>query len=97
MFDYADEATRHLPEKSWLRQQVEMFPTDVVLRSLRPAQRDVLELLCTGRTTKEIAEMRHRNVGTVKNTVTDIFRAFRVRNRTELLNELLRRGLIKSA
>jgi DNA-binding CsgD family transcriptional regulator len=97
LFQYADETTRHLPAQSWLRRQVERLPTDVVLSSLKPAQRDVLELLCTGRTTREIAEIRGRHIGTIKNTVTGIFRAFRVRNRTELLNELLKRGILKSA
>jgi DNA-binding CsgD family transcriptional regulator len=97
LFQYADETTRHLPAQSWLRRQVERLPTDLVLRSLKPTQRDVLELLCTGMTTREIAEMRGRHIGTIKNTVTGVFRAFHVRNRIELLNELLRRGLLKSA
>lgn len=97
LFDYADGATRHLPERSWLRQQVESIPTDVAVRALQPAQRDVLQLLCTGKTIDEIAHARNRSSKTIANAVTGIYRAFNVRNRAELFNELLRRGIIKPA
>lgn len=97
MFEYADEATRHLPERSWLRQQVARVPTDIVLRGLQPAQRDVLKLLCAGKTTDEIAQERGVSPGHVKNIVSNIYKAFRVRNRAELLSELLRRGVLKPA
>ena len=97
LFDYADKTTRHLPARSWLRQQVESIPTDVIVRGLQPAQRDVLHLLCTGMTVEEIAASRNRSPKTIANTVTAIYRAFTVRNRAELLNELLRRGIIKPA
>lgn len=97
MFDYADQATCHLPAQSWLRQQVARVPTDMVLRSLQPAQRDVLQLLCTGKMTDEIAAARGVSAGHVKNTVSDIYKAFRVRNRAELLSELLKRGVLKPA
>jgi len=97
LFEYARETTRHLPPQSWLRLQVDRLPTDLILRSLRPSQRDVLRLLCRGRTISEIAEARGRSSKTIKNTVTEIYRAFRVRNRTELINEFLRRGIIQTA
>ncbi|MEA2665767.1 MAG: Bacterial regulatory protein luxR family [Candidatus Eremiobacteraeota bacterium] len=97
MFEYAAEATRHLPERSWLRQQSARVPTDIVLRGLQPAQRDVLKLLCAGRMIDEIAQERGVTSGHVKNTVSDIYKAFRVRNRAELLSELLRRGVLKPA
>lgn len=97
LFDYADKTTRHLPARSWLRQQVESIPTDVVVRGLQPAQRDVLHLLCAGMTVEEIAASRKRSPKTIANTVTAIFRAFNVRNRADLLHELLRRGVIKLA
>jgi DNA-binding CsgD family transcriptional regulator len=95
LFDYADQTTRHLPAGSWLRQQVESIPTDIIVRALQPAQRDVLQLLCTGMTVEEIAASRKRSPKTIANTVTAVYRAFNVRNRAELLNELLRRGIIK--
>ncbi len=97
LFDYADKTTRHLPARSWLRQQVDSAPTDVIVRALQPAQRDVLRLLCTGMTVEEIAASRKRSPKTIANTVTALYRAFSVRNRAELLNELLRRGIIKPA
>jgi DNA-binding CsgD family transcriptional regulator len=97
LFDYADRTTRHLPARSWLRQQVENIPTDVVVRRLSPSRRDVLHLLCQGLTVEEIAAKRGRSAKTIANTVTVIYRAFNVRNRAELLTELLRRGVIKPA
>ncbi|HEV2741311.1 MAG TPA: helix-turn-helix domain-containing protein [Candidatus Elarobacter sp.] len=97
LFDYADRTTRHLPARSWLRQQVESIPTDVVVRGLSPSRRDVLHLLCLGMTVEEIAAKRGRSPKTIANTVTVIYRAFNVRNRAELLTELLRRGVIKPA
>jgi DNA-binding CsgD family transcriptional regulator/tetratricopeptide (TPR) repeat protein len=96
LFEYADETTRHLPEQSWLRRQVQKMPTDVVLLSLTPTQRDVLDLLCAGKTVEEIARTRDRSVKTIHATVTAIYKAFRVRNRTELLNELLTRRILQS-
>ena len=95
LFDYADKATRHLAPRSWLRQQVESLPTDVILRRLSAARREVLHLLCRGFTVPEIATLRGRSSKTVANTVTEVYRAFKVRNRAELLTELLRRGIIR--
>ena len=97
LFEYADTTTRHLPERSWLRQQVANLPTDIIVRGLSAARRDILQLLCRGFTIPEIAAHRERSRKTIANTVTEVYRAFNVRNRTELLNELLRRGILKSA
>jgi DNA-binding CsgD family transcriptional regulator len=97
LFEYADFTTRHLPVRSWLRQQVQNLPTDIIVRGLSAARREVLQLLCKGLTVPEIAASRGRSRKTIANTVTDVYRAFNVRNRTELLNELLRRGIIKPA
>ncbi len=95
LFDYADRTTRHLPPRSWLRQQVALLPTDMILRQLSRARRDVLQGLCEGLTVAEIARRRGRSPKTVANTATELYRAFRVRNRAELLSELLRRGVIR--
>lgn len=95
LFDYADRTTRHLSPRSWLRQQVALLPTDMVLRQLSRARRDVLQGLCEGLTVAEIAHRRGRSPKTVANTATELYRAFRVRNRAELLSELLRRGVIR--
>jgi len=76
---------------------VENIPTDVIVRGLSRARRDVLHLLCKGLTVDEIAAQRGRSPKTIANTVTDLYRAFNVRNRAELLRELLRRGVIKPA
>jgi DNA-binding CsgD family transcriptional regulator len=97
LFEYADLTTRHLPPQSWLRQQVENLPTDIIIRGLSAARREVLQHLCKGLTIDQIAATRGRSPKTVANTVTEVYRAFNVRNRAELLNELLRRGIIKPA
>jgi DNA-binding CsgD family transcriptional regulator len=97
LFEYADVTTRHLPARSWLRQQVENLPTDIIVRGLSTARREVLRFLCKGLTIDEIAAQRRRSPKTIANAVTDVYRAFNVRNRAELLNELLRRGIIKPA
>jgi DNA-binding CsgD family transcriptional regulator len=97
LFEYADFTTRHLPAGSWLRQQVQNLPTDIIVRRLSAARRDVLHLLCKGLTVPEIAASRGRSRKTIANTVTEVYRAFNVRNRAELLNELLHRGIIKPA
>lgn len=96
LFEYADLTTRHLPARSWLRQQVASLPTDIIVRGLSAARRDVLQLLCRGLSIPEIAAQRDRSRKTIANTVTEVYRAFNVRNRNELLNELLRRGIIKT-
>jgi DNA-binding CsgD family transcriptional regulator len=97
LFAYADEVTRHLPQRSWLRQQVQRAPTDQIIKSLRPAQRDVLHLLCVGKSIEEVAENRARSIKTIEATMTEIYKAFNVRSRVELLHELLRRGILKPA
>lgn len=97
LFEYADATTRHLPPRSWLRQQVASLPTDIIVRGLSAARRDVLHLLCKGFTVPEIAAHRERSRKTIANTVTEVYRAFNVRNRAELLYELLHRGIVKPA
>jgi DNA-binding NarL/FixJ family response regulator len=57
----------------------------------------ILQLLCKGLTVPEIAAARRRSRKMIWNTVSDLYRAFNVRNRTELLNELLHREIIKTA
>ena len=55
---------------------------------LTPAQRQVFEALCEGASTLAIAKRLGRSPHTVRNHISDIFEAFGVRSRAELLARL---------
>ncbi len=59
--------------------------------NLAPKQRLVLEEICKGKTTRQIAEDLHRSRHTISNHVKVIFKAFAVRSRSALVAEALRR------
>src|ERR1700729_543882 len=61
--------------------------------NLAPKQRLVLEEICKGKTTRQIAEDLHRSRHTINNHVKVIFKAFAVRSRSALVAEALRRHL----
>lgn len=56
---------------------------------LTPRQKEVLHLLLSGRTNKEIAELLCISCHTVRDHVSVLLRKGRVRNRTELLSSPL--------
>ena len=93
-YQYVTDETRSLSGDYWVRRAMarrERFFMDPVARRLTAAQREVLDLICQGRTNAEIARDRDRAVTTVKHTVTGLFDAFRVRNRAELIITAQRR------
>jgi DNA-binding CsgD family transcriptional regulator len=53
---------------------------------LTPREREIVELICTGRTNREIAERLFISLATVKDHNYHIFRKTGVRNRVELVN-----------
>jgi DNA-binding NarL/FixJ family response regulator len=61
--------------------------------SLAPMQRLVLEEICKGKTTRQIAEGLHRSKHTISNHVKVIFKAFAVRSRSALVAEALHKQL----
>lgn len=62
-----------------------------VVATLTRSQREVVFLICTGKTNKEIAELRSVTEQTVKNAITkSIFPAFGVSSRAALLGQFLR-------
>ena len=56
----------------------------VEAEALTPAERAVLDLLCEGRTNREIAEARGRSVNTVAKQVRGVLRKLGVSDRIEL-------------
>jgi DNA-binding NarL/FixJ family response regulator len=63
---------------------------------LTPRQREVLRLVCEGRTHKEIAVLLHIATKTVEFHKTAIMRELRLRNSADLIRYALTHGLIAS-
>ncbi len=98
LFEYVDHALRKLTHASPLRERARrMNPAcaDPTVGALRPSERAILELLCAGKTTLEIAAARRRSKQTIRNTVSRILRAFEVGDRAALLRECVRRGIAR--
>lgn len=58
----------------------------ISLLSLR--ERDVFKLIIEGKSNKEIADILHINIGTVKNHITCIYRKVDVNKRIDIINKL---------
>jgi DNA-binding CsgD family transcriptional regulator/tetratricopeptide (TPR) repeat protein len=97
LFEYVDRTVRKLSPASALRARARRQNptlTDPVVSDLSRTERTVLQLLCDGKSTVEIAEARGRSKQTIRNTISRILTAFEVPDRPALLRECLRRGLI---
>jgi len=88
---YASAATRALPARSMLRMNVARD----IARSIRvtAVQREVIALICQGKSNPEIARLRKRSLHTVRNLVARLFELFEVQSREQLAVECVRRGL----
>jgi DNA-binding NarL/FixJ family response regulator len=64
----------------------------LAVATLSPAERDVLALLASGRSNKEIAEARGVGVPAVRSQITAIYRKLRVETRTEAVALFARHG-----
>ena len=53
-------------------------------------------MMCEGKSTVQIADVRGRSPQTIRNTVSRILTAFGVADRSALLRECVRRGIIAS-
>ena len=91
MLAYADRATRHLLPRSWMRRDVEMLKSRGA--KLTDVQREVLALICRGKSNPESARLRNRSLHTVRNLVARLFEIFEVKSREELAVECVRRGI----
>jgi len=88
---YADAATAHLSPSSWMRLQIEARKAPQV--RLTALQREVLALICEGKSNPDIARARNRSLHTVRNMVARLFEIFEVKSRERLAVECVRRGL----
>jgi DNA-binding CsgD family transcriptional regulator len=91
MLAYADRVTADLPPQSWLRREVDAIKQRRT--GLTNVQREVLALICQGKSNPEIARLRDRSLHTVRNLVARLFEIFEVKSREELAVECVRRGI----
>ncbi len=88
---FADVQTRRLPAQSWLRREATAVNEPTL--SLTDVQREVLALICQGKSNPDIARLRKRSLHTIRNLVARLFVVFSVSSREELAVECVRRGL----
>jgi ATP/maltotriose-dependent transcriptional regulator MalT len=88
---YAEIHTRRLSAQSWLRREAHAA-NERALR-LTTVQREVLALICQGKSNPDIAAARKRSLHTIRNLVARLFVIFAVSSREELAVECVRRGL----
>jgi DNA-binding CsgD family transcriptional regulator len=96
LLDYVDRTLRKVSDHSPLRERARRHNPllkDPVVAQLSPIERTVLEMVCEGKSTAEIADARERSKQTIRNTVSRILTAFEVADRSALLRECLRRGI----
>jgi DNA-binding CsgD family transcriptional regulator len=92
---YASAATKALPPHSMLRLSVAQQIASAV--RLTAVQREVIALICQGKSNPEIARLRKRSLHTVRNLVARLFELFEVQSREQLAVECVRRGLYTPA
>jgi DNA-binding CsgD family transcriptional regulator len=88
---YADVNTRRLSAQSWLRREARAVNEPAL--NLTGVQREVLALICQGKSNPDIARSRKRSLHTIRNLVARLFVIFAVSSREELAVECVRRGL----
>lgn len=77
------------------RKRAQDREAQLVIRSLTPREREVLQTLAEGLSDKEIAERMYVSVGTVRNHVVHIFGKLGVSSRLQALVFALRHGLVR--
>ncbi len=96
LLEYVDRTLCKLSARSPLRDRARRHNptlTDPAVSELSLTERAVLQLVCAGKSTAEIAALRGRSKQTVRNTVSRILTAFDVPDRPALLRECARRGI----
>jgi len=83
------DTLREIP-KSWLRREASRLTENAAspLAQLSKAERRVLEKICEGSTSKQIAEELDRSASTVRNQTISIFRKFGVSTRSALVAQV---------
>jgi DNA-binding CsgD family transcriptional regulator len=88
---YANVQTRHLSPRSWMRVEAKKLKAGTL--RLTTVQREVLGLICQGKSNPDIARLRKRSLHTIRNLIARLFVIFAVSSREELAVECVRRGL----
>jgi DNA-binding CsgD family transcriptional regulator len=81
--------------QSWLAADMRAIGEQPGGIALPPAQKRVFDEVCQGKSTAEIAKALDRSEFTINNHLKEIFKAFKVKSRSALFAEAVRRGLIK--
>lgn len=88
------EATLHPVAQSHLIRQVAAPGTDSLLGTLTEREREVLHLIATGHSNKEIASKLSLSVGTVKGYVSAVLAKLEVADRTQATLYAIKHGLV---
>ena len=91
---YIQNFLPRLGRDSWVRRRFARAVTtqqEMGQTRLSRAEREVLDLLLAGTSTREIALRRGRSEKTVRNTISSLLKTFGVKNRHELVVERMRR------
>jgi DNA-binding CsgD family transcriptional regulator len=88
---YLQAHAQKLAPQSWMRREVEKTRTQAV--KLTAVQREVLGLICQGKSNPEIARLRKRSLHTIRNLISRLFEVLEVSSREQLAVECVRRGL----
>jgi DNA-binding CsgD family transcriptional regulator len=85
LLDRADELTRLVP-RSWLRKRYEALAEHIRgPAQLSPAEQRVMDAICEGRSTAEIAEQFGRSKNTIRNQTRRVYEVMGVRTRSALV------------
>jgi DNA-binding CsgD family transcriptional regulator len=88
---YAARAASHVSAQSWLSRELNVTRSRGI--KLTGVQREVLALICQGKSNPEIARSRKRSLHTIRNLVARLFEIFEVSSREELAVQCVRQGL----
>jgi DNA-binding CsgD family transcriptional regulator len=96
LFEYVHRETRDLAGSYWPRRHIQhrvQLYRDQQVRALTHVEREVLMLVCEGKSNREIAKLRGRSEQRIKNVISGLFVAFDVKGRSKLIVECKRRGI----
>jgi DNA-binding CsgD family transcriptional regulator len=96
-YEFIATHTANVSRTFWVRRAIrgrERMYSHPVARNLKPLEREILALLCEGRSNLEIAVSLGRSEQTVKNRVSPILAAFGAESRTEVTAICARAGIL---
>jgi DNA-binding CsgD family transcriptional regulator len=80
--------------QSWLARELRSLKSSSRRIDLPPMKRRVFEEACLGKSIPEIAKVLGKSEYTISNHMKEIFKAFNVSSRSQLMAEAARRGLL---